>query len=40
MLIYAMKSKQTTDIENIAKLKGLLHEFADLYLEEKKKEHK
>ncbi len=32
MLIYAMKSKQTTDLENIEKLKALLEEFRAAYL--------
>ena len=31
MLVYAMKSKQTTDTANTAKLKDLVHEFAHVY---------
>jgi len=31
MLIYAMKSKQTTDLGNAAKVKSLLGEFQDVY---------
>lgn len=31
MLVYAMKSKQTTDIENIEKLKSLLSDFRNVY---------
>ena len=31
MLIYAMKCKQTTDLENVAKLRALLKEFETLY---------
>ena len=31
MLVYAMKSKQTTDTANTAKLRDLVHEFAHVY---------
>jgi len=31
MLVYAMKSKQTTDIENVEKLKSLLSDFRNVY---------
>ena len=31
MLVYAMKAKQTTDLENVAKLKSTLKEFHDVY---------
>ncbi len=31
MLVYAMKSKQTTDTANTAKLKDLVHDFAHVY---------
>jgi len=31
MLVYAMKSKQTTDIENVEKLKSLLSDFKNVY---------
>lgn len=32
MLIYSMKCKQTTDLENVEKLKSLLAQFRKLYL--------
>ncbi len=31
MLVYAMKSKQTTDTANTAKLRDLVHEFSHVY---------
>jgi nickel superoxide dismutase len=31
MLVYAMKAKQTTDLENVEKLRSLLKEFHDVY---------
>lgn len=31
MLVYAMKAKQTTDIDNVEKLKSLLAKFHDVY---------
>lgn len=39
MLIYAMKSKQTTDLKNTTKLKSLVTEFAKLYLPKEKHPH-
>ena len=32
ILIYSMKSKQTTDLANVEKLNGLIHHFAHSYL--------
>jgi nickel superoxide dismutase len=34
MVVYAMKTKQTTDLENCKKLRSLLHEFQASYLGE------
>ena len=34
IMIYSMKSKQTTDLANVEKLKGLIHSFAHSYLGE------
>lgn len=31
MLVYSMKCKQTTDLENVQKLKDLLNQFKELY---------
>lgn len=39
MLIYAMKSKQTTDLKNTAKLKSLVADFAKIYLPKKHDHH-
>lgn len=39
MLIYAMKSKQTTDLKNTEKLKSLVAEFAKIYLPKEHKHH-
>ena len=36
MLIYGMKCKQTTDLENVAKLRTLVKEFEALYFEMQK----
>jgi nickel superoxide dismutase len=33
MLVYAMKCKQTTDLENVEALKKLVKEFSDIYFE-------
>lgn len=33
MLVYAMKCKQTTDLENVDALKKLVKEFSDIYFE-------
>jgi len=35
LLVYAMKTKQTTDLTNVEKLKSLLHEFEHAYLGKK-----
>ena len=35
MLIYAMKCKQTTDLDNIGKLREAVTEFRDLYMSDK-----
>ncbi|MGD9878032.1 superoxide dismutase [Ni] [Desulfococcus sp.] len=32
ILVYAMKCKQTMDLENVAKLRGAIKTFSDLYL--------
>ena len=34
IMIYSMKSKQTTDLANVEKLKGLIHSFEHSYLGE------
>ncbi len=34
IMIYSMKSKQTTDLANVEKLKGLIHRFEHSYLGE------
>jgi nickel superoxide dismutase len=39
MLVYSMKSKQTTDLANVEKLRELLKEFNASYLDEKAGEH-
>ncbi len=39
MLYYAMKAKQTTDLDNIAKLRSLLTEFHEAYFGPEEKEH-
>ena len=39
MLVYSMKSKQTTDLANVEKLRELLKEFNAAYLDEKAGEH-
>jgi nickel superoxide dismutase len=31
MLVYTMKAKQTTDLENVARLRSLLHDFQHAY---------
>ena len=31
MLVYSMKCKQTTDLQNVEKLKSLLQQFSDVY---------
>ncbi|MBD3258764.1 superoxide dismutase [candidate division GN15 bacterium] len=39
MLVYAMKCKQTTDLENVEKLKELQASFSELYFAEHGHEH-
>lgn len=39
MLIYAMKAKQTTDLQNVNKLRELVKNFYDLYFTEEQKQH-
>jgi nickel superoxide dismutase len=39
LLFYAMKTKQTTDLSNVEKLRQLLAEFHNVYFEKKAKEH-
>jgi nickel superoxide dismutase len=39
MLVYAMKTKQTTDVENVDKLKNLVHEFVKIYFSEEDQKH-
>lgn len=37
MLIFAMKCKQTTDLDNVQKLRGTVDKFESLYFEKEKK---
>jgi nickel superoxide dismutase len=39
MLVYSMKSKQTTDLANVEKLRSLLSEFRGSYLGEQRHSH-
>jgi nickel superoxide dismutase len=39
MLVYSMKAKQTTDLENIVKLKSLLAEFRSAYFQQDSHKH-
>ncbi|MBN2163933.1 MAG: hypothetical protein JXR25_14450 [Pontiellaceae bacterium] len=39
IMIYSMKAKQTTDLENVEKLKELTHQFEHLYFGEEAHEH-
>ncbi len=39
IMIYSMKSKQTTDLSNVEKLKELIHTFEHLYFGEKEHSH-
>jgi len=39
LLVYAMKSKQTTDLANVEKLRSLLKEFHEAYFGPQEKEH-
>ena len=40
MLVYAMKAKQTTDLQNCTKLNELIDSFYNSYFTEEEKEHK
>ena len=40
MLVYAMKAKQTTDVQNCTKLNELIDSFYNSYFSEEEKEHK
>ena len=39
MLVYSMKAKQTTDLENVEKLRELIADFEDSYFEEHGHKH-
>ncbi len=39
ILFYAMKTKQTTDLSHVAKLRTLLREFADVYFSPQDRQH-
>jgi len=39
MLIHAMKAKQTTDLEQVERLRGLVDEFSGLYFGEEERKH-
>jgi len=39
MLVYSMKAKQTTDLENVEKLKSLLAEFRSAYFQQDTHKH-
>lgn len=39
MLVYAMKTKQTTDVQNCSKLRELIDAFYDSYFTEEEKNH-
>ena len=39
MLVYSMKAKQTTDLENVEKLRELITDFEDSYFEEHGHKH-
>lgn len=39
MMVYSMKCKQTTDLENVNKLKSLVDEFAGMYFSEEDLKH-
>ena len=40
MLVYAMKAKQTTDVQNCTKLNELIDSFYNSYFSDEEKEHK
>ena len=39
MMVFSMKCKQTTDLQNVEKLKSLVDEFAEIYFTPEQKEH-
>ncbi len=39
IVVHAMKSKQTTDLEHVEKLRDLVEEFYELYFDKEMKEH-
>lgn len=39
MMVFSMKSKQTTDLQNIEKLRSLVNQFVDIYFTDEQKEH-
>jgi len=39
MMVYSMKCKQTTDLENVNKLKSLVDEFEGMYFSKEDKKH-
>jgi nickel superoxide dismutase len=39
MLVFAMKTKQTTDLQNVEKLRELVNDFVKLYFDEEEQKH-
>ena len=39
MMVFSMKSKQTADVQNIEKLRGLVDQFVELYFSEEDQKH-
>ena len=39
MMVFSMKCKQTTDLENVIKLRSLVTDFVDVYFTNEQKEH-
>jgi nickel superoxide dismutase len=39
MMVYSMKSKQTTDVQNVEKLRNLVDQFVKLYFSEEDQKH-
>jgi nickel superoxide dismutase len=39
MMVFSMKCKQTTDLQNVEKLKSLVDEFTEIYFTPEQKEH-
>ena len=39
ILVYSMKAKQTTDLDNVEQMRKLVHKFAELYLDEDALKH-